>query len=165
MTRSTLALVALALATLAASAPASAQGAIAGTIVDPATDFPIITASVLVIGTTRGAATVVDGKYRIEGLRPGDYTLRVSYVGYQTKEFTGIAVVDGQTTTLDIELEEAVLGTEGEVIVVGDVENGAAPSEEARVSYEVLCRQHHRRRLTAARAQAVSLAPEPLPFG
>ena len=27
----------------------------------------------------------------------------------------------------------------------------------------MLCRQHHRRRLTAARAKAVSLAPEPLP--
>jgi len=33
------------------------------------------------------------------------------------------------------------------------------------VGYEVLCRQHHRRRMTAARAHAVSLAPEPLPFG
>jgi thymidine kinase len=29
----------------------------------------------------------------------------------------------------------------------------------------VLCRQHHRRGLTAARARAVSLAPDPLPFG
>ena len=38
-------------------------------------------------------------------------------------------------------------------------------SEPADVAYEVLCRQHHRRRLTAARAKAVSLAPEPLPFG
>jgi len=33
------------------------------------------------------------------------------------------------------------------------------------VAYEVLCRQHHRRRMTAARAQAVSLASDPLPFG
>jgi thymidine kinase len=53
--------------------------------------------------------------------------------------------------------------TEGEVIVVGDVENLDEPP--ADVAYEVLCRQHHRRRLTAARAKAVSLAPEPLPFG
>jgi thymidine kinase len=29
----------------------------------------------------------------------------------------------------------------------------------------VLCRQHHRRRMTAARAHAVSLGVEPLPFG
>jgi thymidine kinase len=53
------------------------------------------------------------------------------------------------------------------VIVVGDVDSthdgrSGAPAE---VAYEVLCRQHHRRRLTAARAQAVALSPEPLPFG
>ena len=40
--------------------------------------------------------------------------------------------------------------TEGEVIVVGDVE--AQDTEPADVAYEVLCRQHHRRKLTAARA-------------
>jgi thymidine kinase len=52
--------------------------------------------------------------------------------------------------------------TEGEVIVVGDVEAIGAPAPE--VGYEVLCRQHHRRRMTAARAQAISMIPEPLPF-
>ena len=52
--------------------------------------------------------------------------------------------------------------TEGEVIVVGDVQEGEEPPE---VGYEVLCRQHHRRRLTASRARAVSMIGEPLPFG
>jgi thymidine kinase len=58
---------------------------------------------------------------------------------------------------------DGIMVTEGEVIVVGDVEDRTGPPAE--VAYEVLCRQHHRRRLTAARAKAVSLAPEPLPFG
>ena len=53
--------------------------------------------------------------------------------------------------------------TEGDVIVVGDVFDADVPTPV--VGYEVLCRQHHRRRMTAARAHAVSLAPEPLPFG
>ncbi|HEX2893354.1 MAG TPA: thymidine kinase [Marmoricola sp.] len=52
--------------------------------------------------------------------------------------------------------------TEGDVIVVGDVEDGL--EEPAEVAYEVLCRQHHRRRMTAARARAVSMISEPLPF-
>ena len=53
--------------------------------------------------------------------------------------------------------------TEGEVIVVGDTD---VPQDgPAEVTYEVLCRQHHRRQLTAARARAVSLSAEPLPFG
>jgi len=53
--------------------------------------------------------------------------------------------------------------TEGDVIVVGDV--GDADREPAEVGYEVLCRQHHRRRMTAARAQAAALSPDVLPFG
>ena len=54
---------------------------------------------------------------------------------------------------------------EGEVIVVGDVEQVGAEQVAPEVSYEVLCRMHHRRRMTAARAHAVSLGAEPLPFG
>jgi thymidine kinase len=49
--------------------------------------------------------------------------------------------------------------TEGEQLVVGDMVTNAA-----QVAYEVLCRRHHRRRLTAARARA-TLSPEVLPFG
>jgi thymidine kinase len=69
----------------------------------------------------------------------------------------------GKRATHNARTENGVMVTEGEVIVVGDVDN--VDHEPAEVAYEVLCRQHHRRRLTAARAKAVSLAPEPLPFG
>jgi thymidine kinase len=69
----------------------------------------------------------------------------------------------GKRATHDARSANGVMVVEGEVIVVGDVDN---PDEQpAEVAYEVLCRQHHRRRLTAARAKAVSLVPEPLPFG
>ncbi|WP_182526442.1 thymidine kinase [Nocardioides dongkuii] len=69
----------------------------------------------------------------------------------------------GKRATHNARTEDGVMVVEGEVIVVGDVEADGGPPAE--VAYEVLCRQHHRRRLTAARAKAVSLAPEPLPFG
>ncbi len=120
MTLSRLGALALVLLALAASGPAAAQGAIAGTVVDPDSGFPIINASIFVLGTTRGAASDLDGNYRIEGLRAGDYTVRVSYVGYATKEFTGINVQNGQTTQLDVEMEEALLGSENEVVVIGE---------------------------------------------
>jgi thymidine kinase len=73
----------------------------------------------------------------------------------------------GKRATHNARTEDGVMVVEGEVIVVGDVDSthdgrSGAPAE---VAYEVLCRQHHRRRLTAARAQAVALSPEPLPFG
>src|SRR4051794_41228903 len=69
----------------------------------------------------------------------------------------------GKRATHNARTENGAMVVEGEVIVVGDVDDPAV--EPADVAYEVLCRQHHRRRLTAARAKAVSLAPEPLPFG
>lgn len=69
----------------------------------------------------------------------------------------------GKRATHNARTEDGIMVVEGEVIVVGDVEEAGGPPAE--VAYEVLCRQHHRRRLTAARAKAVSLAPEPLPFG
>lgn len=69
----------------------------------------------------------------------------------------------GKRATHNARTENGIMVVEGEVIVVGDVDKVDEPP--ADVAYEVLCRQHHRRRLTAARAKAVSLAPEPLPFG
>ncbi|MDT0201371.1 thymidine kinase [Nocardioides sp. AE5] len=69
----------------------------------------------------------------------------------------------GKRATHNARTENGAMVTEGDQVVVGDVEDQDA--EPADVAYEVLCRQHHRRRLTAARARAVSLAPEPLPFG
>jgi thymidine kinase len=72
----------------------------------------------------------------------------------------------GKRATHNARTENGIMVTEGEVVVVGDVTDSAsADLDDIEVAYEVLCRQHHRRRLTAARAKAVSLAPEPLPFG
>ena len=71
----------------------------------------------------------------------------------------------GKRATHNARTENGVMVIEGEVIVVGDVDADRGDDEPPVVAYEVLCRQHHRRRLTAARAQAVSLGAEPLPFG
>jgi thymidine kinase len=43
-------------------------------------------------------------------------------------------------------------------VVVGDVNHSAG-----EVGYEVLCRRHHRRRMTAASARAAALSPDVLP--
>jgi thymidine kinase len=47
---------------------------------------------------------------------------------------------------------------EGAQVVVGDVNQSAG-----EVGYEVLCRRHHRRRMTAASARAAALSPDVLP--
>lgn len=71
----------------------------------------------------------------------------------------------GKRATHNARTEDGVMVVEGEVIVVGDVDSPNRQEPAPEVSYEVLCRQHHRRRMTAARARAVALGVEPLPFG
>ncbi|MEP6815106.1 MAG: thymidine kinase [Marmoricola sp.] len=73
----------------------------------------------------------------------------------------------GRRATHNARTENGEMVTEGDVIVVGDTipDLGEADELPPEVGYEVLCRQHHRRRVTTARARAVSLTSEPLPFG
>ena len=47
---------------------------------------------------------------------------------------------------------------EGEQVVVGDTFSADV------VAYEVLCRRHHTRQMTAAHAKAAHMSPTPLPF-
>jgi thymidine kinase len=72
----------------------------------------------------------------------------------------------GKRATHNARTTDGVMVTEGEQIVVGDTEAADEPpqADGPVVGYEVLCRQHHRRKLTAARAKAVSMVPDPLPF-
>ncbi len=71
----------------------------------------------------------------------------------------------GKKATTNARTENGEMVVEGEVIVVGDVDQAPGEEDEVVVAYEVLCRQHYRRRMTASRAKAVSMQSEPLPFG
>jgi ferric enterobactin receptor len=76
--------------------PPAAQGEVRGTVMDGETNTPIPRASVAV--RTKGSAILVtgavardDGTFRIQGLRPGTYYLRITSIGYgpvSSPEFT-----------------------------------------------------------------------------
>ncbi len=113
-------LVLLLLSSVVLATGAIAQGRLAGAVTDANTGESLPGVNILILGTSQGAATDLDGRYAIDGLRDGEYTVQASYVGFETKQYTGIAVRNGQTTTLDIDIAEAVLQTGGEVIIVGE---------------------------------------------
>jgi outer membrane receptor protein involved in Fe transport len=93
-----------------------AQGKIAGRVTDAATGEALIGVNVVIDGTTQGTTTDVDGNYIILNVRPGEYTLRFSYIGFSTQLVSEIRVSTGQTTRYDLELREEVI--EGEEIVI-----------------------------------------------
>ena len=60
-------------------------------------------------GTVYRAVTNVNGRYTITGMRSGGpYEVEVSYIGFQTKQFTGIQLSLGQNTVVDVTLSEAI---------------------------------------------------------
>lgn len=63
----------------------------------------------------------------------------------------------GKKGTHNARTIDGIMVTEGSQVVVGDTVG------DGEVRYEVLCRAHHRRRVTATRAKA-TLSPDPLPF-
>ncbi|MFI2779203.1 thymidine kinase [Streptomyces sp. ALB3] len=64
----------------------------------------------------------------------------------------------GARATHNARTAGGVMVVEGEQVVVGDVDRPAAD-----IGYEVLCRRHHRRRMTSAAAHAGALSPDVLP--
>jgi len=88
-------------------------GTIRGTITDAKTNEPLIGASVLVEGTTNGAAADLDGNYVIQNVPAGTYSLIASYVSYESATMTGVVVrgdqdivADFRMNSDDISLEE-----------------------------------------------------------
>lgn len=84
------------------------NGTIGGRVVDYKTKEAIIGASVVIQGTTVGGATDVEGNFLINNVKPGTYTIVVSYIAYKTQTIPDVVVEAGNKTTLTIDLPEDV---------------------------------------------------------
>jgi hypothetical protein len=71
--------------TVSVTVPAGGSDLV-GIVTDAATGERLFGVNVLVVGTTRGATTDLDGRYRILRVPPGTYELRASQVGYAQVE-------------------------------------------------------------------------------
>mgnify|MGYP002277496208 CR=1 FL=1 len=81
-------------------------GKISGTVVDAKSGETLIGVNVIVKGTTKGAATDVDGNYSIGGLEPGLYTIKATYLSYADYTVRDVKVKSGKSTTVDIALKQ-----------------------------------------------------------
>ena len=92
---------------------AAAQTSVQGVVTEAATGQPIPGTTVLVVSTAIGTRTDLDGAYSVE-LPAGQDQLSFSFVGYRTQ----VVTVEPGQTTLDVALEEDLLGLD-EVVVTG----------------------------------------------
>ncbi len=94
-------------------------GSIAGKVSDGHA-VAIPGATVQLQGTTIGAVTDADGKYRIDNVPAGKYVVEVSSIGY-IKTSSEVTVPEAGSATLNFSLAEAVAEL-GEVVVIGKSE-------------------------------------------
>jgi len=91
-------------------------GTISGKIADAKTGEEIIGANVSIQGTQVGAATDLEGNFKISNVKPGTYSLLVTFITYKTHTIPDVVVEAGKITTINVSMQEDA--TELEAVVV-----------------------------------------------
>jgi TonB-dependent receptor len=97
------------------------NGTIGGKVTDAKTQEAIIGANVVIEGTTVGAATDIDGNFLIANVKPGTYSLVITFVTYKSHTITDVVVESGKKTNVEATLAEDVAELE-EIIVTAKKE-------------------------------------------
>ncbi|MBC8184610.1 carboxypeptidase-like regulatory domain-containing protein, partial [candidate division KSB1 bacterium] len=98
---------------------AQTNGKIAGAISDANDNSPLVGANILIVGTTMGAATSMDGSFYIINVPPGTYSVRIQMMGYQTVVVENVRVSVNRTVEIYRKLKETTIQGE-EVVVTAD---------------------------------------------
>ncbi len=109
-------LVAVLLAGIFSSALAS-NGKITGRVTDSDTKEPLIGVNIIIVGTSYGAATDIEGRFSVLNVPPGAYDLRATYIGYQGQTISGLRVNADLTTETDFQLRPTTMELAPVVIV------------------------------------------------
>lgn len=95
--------------------------------------FGLPGANIVLVGTEPllGTSTNADGYYRIEKVPVGRYTLRCTFLGYESSTIEGILITSGKEAILDIYLKESVISLKSIEIKAKGNNSGALNSMSA----------------------------------
>jgi len=82
------------------------NGNIRGFVYEKSSGEPVMFCNVFLKGTTIGAPTDINGMYNISKVAAGDYTLMVTYIGYDTSTVS-ISLRAGQVLSQNLEISES----------------------------------------------------------
>jgi outer membrane receptor protein involved in Fe transport len=108
----------LALLVLTAYSVVPAQTSkLVGIVIEAATKEPLIGANVVIVGTTLGAVTDIEGHYSILNIPPGKYSVQASLLGYATVLQKEVAINIDRTTSADFSMVDASIEMNQVVVV------------------------------------------------
>lgn len=107
---------------------------IRGTVVDQITRAPIPGATVVILGSTPTVGTTTDmgGNFKLEALPLGNYSLKVSFMGFKETIFPKVQLNSGKEVVLTIPLEEDI--TQIDEFVVTSSEKARTNNEMIQIS-------------------------------
>jgi TonB-dependent receptor len=114
--------------------PGEATGSVSGTIID-ATGAVLPGVRIVLDPTSTTVASDANGSFSIPNVKPGTYTVTISYVGFATS-VTTVEVTAGKVTLLNTTMK--VSSTNQQVVVNASLEGDAAAVNEQRVSENIL---------------------------
>lgn len=82
-------------------------GKICGSVIDSSDESLMASANIVVVNTSMGAASDIEGYYVVLNVPPGTYSLRASFIGYKPMVVEDIQVSGGLTTQVDFRLDES----------------------------------------------------------
>lgn len=101
---------------------------LSGVVVDSATGEPLNGASVGIVGNRYGGFTNKGGQFQVRSVPSGNYTVKVSYVGYKTRLIENVVVDSSRAVTLDIRLQSIETTAQSVLVVAARISNGLVSS-------------------------------------
>ena len=99
---------------------------ITGSIIFEETGEPLPGVSVMLQGTTYGAATNLDGQFKIDHIPAGDYELVITTVGFAKTTIKDVHVVLGQIVHINVPLKSDAIAVKDVVVEAKRLENTEA---------------------------------------
>ncbi|MEO1217432.1 MAG: TonB-dependent receptor [Bacteroidota bacterium] len=114
-------------------------GKIFGEVIDISSDYPIVFAKIRLIDSELEKAAHSDekGRFSLQQLPPGRYSLEITYIGYESKVISGILVSNARNPQITVRLQETAIEME-EVVIRPTQEKEKALNSIATVSAKQL---------------------------
>lgn len=114
------------------AARAEASVTLSGTVRDDRSGEPLAGANVVFVGTGLGASTDANGRYTIRGISAGEYSVKVSFVGYETSE-SKLTIEAPASGAMVKDYRLLPVTIEGETIIV----SGQARGQKVAISQQL----------------------------